>query len=143
MVGVPTYGAVIGTTNVPLMDGTTFRIPRTGWRSLTGTSLENYGVPPDVFVDHQLERAYAETMKAPAEPLCAFVRLGRGLALLSASRAQPSMVDRAVGRLPRMLFHPTRVVPHQGGGCPVQCDSLLFVGRVRVGVSAQSPANQI
>ncbi len=51
VVGVPTYGAVIGTNNVPLIDGTMFRIPGTGWYGLDGKSLENNGVTPDVYVE--------------------------------------------------------------------------------------------
>ncbi len=51
LVGVPTYGGVIGTTNITLIDGTTFRIPRTGWYTPGGRNLENYGVPPDIRVE--------------------------------------------------------------------------------------------
>ncbi len=68
LLGVPTYGAVIGTQNVSLIDGTVFRIPGAGWFSLDGRDLENHGVTPDIFVpsvpeelpkgnDAQLERA--------------------------------------------------------------------------------------
>ncbi len=74
LVGVPTYGAVIGTRNAPLSDGTFFRLPLTGWRTLDGRNLENWGVPPDLLVeslpddfragaDRQLERAVAELLK--------------------------------------------------------------------------------
>ncbi len=56
LVGVPTYGGVIGTYNVTLIDGTTsFRVPVTGWRTLDGANLENYGVKPDVLVEHSPE----------------------------------------------------------------------------------------
>jgi tricorn protease len=51
LVGVPTYGGVIGTNNITLIDGTAFRIPRTGWYTLGGKNLENYGVPPDIRVE--------------------------------------------------------------------------------------------
>jgi tricorn protease len=67
-VGTPTYGAVIGTNDVPLIDGTMFRVPGSGWFDLTGRNLENWGIEPDVYVeavpeestrgeDAQLERA--------------------------------------------------------------------------------------
>ncbi|MDT7896500.1 MAG: S41 family peptidase [Armatimonadota bacterium] len=76
LVGVPTYGGVIGTYNVTLIDGATFfRVPVTGWRTLDGVNLENYGVKPDILVelspddnangnDRQLEVAVKELLKA-------------------------------------------------------------------------------
>jgi len=75
LVGVPTYGGVIGTSNVTLIDGNTFfRVPVTGWRTLEGVNLENYGVKPDIVVEHtpddnangidrQLETAVKELLK--------------------------------------------------------------------------------
>jgi tricorn protease len=68
VIGVPTYGAVIGTVDIQLHDGTYFRVPGTGWYLLTGENLENTPVEPDIFVqnppeddgsssDHQLTRA--------------------------------------------------------------------------------------
>jgi len=51
-VGVTTYGAVIGTGAFQLMDGSTIRTPGSGLWSITGQNLENYGVPPDVYVDN-------------------------------------------------------------------------------------------
>ncbi|MCS7266187.1 MAG: S41 family peptidase [Armatimonadetes bacterium] len=76
LVGVATYGGVIGTFNVTLIDGTTsFRVPVTGWRTLDGVNLENYGVKPDILVEHspednsngidrQLEVAVKDLLKA-------------------------------------------------------------------------------
>jgi tricorn protease len=75
LVGVPTGGGVIGTGDVTLLDGLTrFRVPRTGWQTLDGRNLENWGVPPDIHVeltpadylagrDPQLERAVRELLK--------------------------------------------------------------------------------
>ena len=68
IVGMPTYGAVIGTVDVELIDGTGFRLPLTGWYTLEGGNLENSGVTPDIYVlelpadqalgkDRQLDRA--------------------------------------------------------------------------------------
>ena len=51
VVGMTTYGAVIGTNDVPLIDGTMFRVPGSGWYDVTGRNLENWGIEPDVFVD--------------------------------------------------------------------------------------------
>ncbi|MFH1865886.1 MAG: S41 family peptidase [Candidatus Eisenbacteria bacterium] len=74
VVGTPTYGAVIGTNDLPLIDGTMFRVPGSGWYDLTGRNLENWGIEPDVPVeavpeeslhgaDAQLERAIDVLMK--------------------------------------------------------------------------------
>src|SRR5580704_16416478 len=52
VVGVPTMGAVIGTGSFTLMDGSVLRTPGSGVYSSTGENLENYGVPPDVWVDN-------------------------------------------------------------------------------------------
>jgi tricorn protease len=50
VVGNATYGAVIGTVDVNLADGTVFRLPGTGWYTLAGENLENRGVTPDITV---------------------------------------------------------------------------------------------
>jgi tricorn protease len=55
IVGVTTYGAVIGTGAYQLMDGSSIRTPGSGLWNVNGTNLENYGVPPDVYVDNTPE----------------------------------------------------------------------------------------
>jgi tricorn protease len=55
VVGVTTYGAVIGTGSYTLMDGSQLRTPSSGLWNVQGTNLENYGVPPDVYVDNTPE----------------------------------------------------------------------------------------
>jgi tricorn protease len=50
VVGVPTAGGVIGTNDITLSDGSTFRVPRTEFRSMDGRDLEGMGVPPDLRV---------------------------------------------------------------------------------------------
>jgi tricorn protease len=52
VVGVTTYGAVIGTGSYQLMDGSVIRTPGTGLWNVSGTNLENNGVRPDVYVDN-------------------------------------------------------------------------------------------
>ena len=52
VIGVPTYGAVIGTGSYRLLDGSTLRTPSFGVFTATGQNFENYGVPPDVYVDN-------------------------------------------------------------------------------------------
>ena len=55
VVGVTTYGAVIGTGSYRLIDGAQLRTPGSGLWNVNGTNLENYGVPPDVYVDNTPE----------------------------------------------------------------------------------------
>jgi tricorn protease len=55
IVGVQTAGGVIGTSDIRLIDGTVFRVPRTGWYTMDGRMLENTGVQPDVTVEHTPE----------------------------------------------------------------------------------------
>jgi tricorn protease len=55
VVGVTTYGAVIGTGSYRLMDGSMIRTPASGVWNVKGYNLENYGVPPDIHVDNTPE----------------------------------------------------------------------------------------
>ena len=61
LVGVPTSGQVIGTGSFTLLDGSAIRTPGAGVFTASGENMENYGVPPDVYVDNTpadfLERA--------------------------------------------------------------------------------------
>jgi len=52
VVGVPTMGAVIGTGSYTLLDGSSIRTPGSGVWIVTGENMENYGVPPDVYIDN-------------------------------------------------------------------------------------------
>jgi len=52
VVGVPTMGAVIGTGSYTLLDGSAIRTPGSGVWTSTGQNMENFGVPPDVYVDN-------------------------------------------------------------------------------------------
>ena len=52
VVGVPTMGAVIGTGSYTLLNGAAIRTPGSGVWTVTGQNMENYGVPPDVYVDN-------------------------------------------------------------------------------------------
>ena len=55
LIGVPTFGAVIGTNNITLLDGSGFRVPGTGWYRLSGKNLENIPVEPDIYVENTPE----------------------------------------------------------------------------------------
>ncbi|MBI3209937.1 MAG: PD40 domain-containing protein [Candidatus Solibacter usitatus] len=52
LIGMPTYGAVIGTGSYRLLDGSSIRTPGVGVYTASGQNMENYGVPPDVTVDN-------------------------------------------------------------------------------------------
>ncbi|MBI3821912.1 MAG: PD40 domain-containing protein [Planctomycetes bacterium] len=51
LVGQPTGGFVIGTRNVTLIDGSTFRTPRIGVHTVKGINMEKEGVRPDVLIE--------------------------------------------------------------------------------------------
>ncbi|HKI34837.1 MAG TPA: S41 family peptidase [Gemmataceae bacterium] len=51
VVGQATGGHVIGTINVALIDGSTFRIPRIGVYNVKGENMDKVGVTPDVAVE--------------------------------------------------------------------------------------------
>lgn len=51
LVGQATGGHVIGTTSIQLIDGSRFRIPRTGVYTLGGVNMEKQGVAPDIAVE--------------------------------------------------------------------------------------------
>jgi tricorn protease len=54
-VGVPTYGAVIGTGSYTLADGSAIRTPGSGVWTARGENMENFGVKPDIFIDNTPE----------------------------------------------------------------------------------------
>ena len=78
IIGMTTAGAVIGTVNLTLVNGSSFRVPRVGWFTMQGADLENMGVEPDWEVpypyetfrdgkDPQIERAVEALMEALEE----------------------------------------------------------------------------
>ncbi len=74
LVGQQTYGGVISTGAITLLDGTTCRMPFRGWYLLDGTDMENHGAMPDIVVpqtpaaesineDAQLDAAIDDLMR--------------------------------------------------------------------------------
>lgn len=55
LIGMTTNGAVIGTYDVTLVNGSRFRVPVAGWYTLDGVNLENMGVKPDFEVPFPYE----------------------------------------------------------------------------------------
>lgn len=54
VIGYPSSGAVIGTVDRTLLDGSRMRTARTGWFKKDGTNMEGAGVMPDIVVEHNL-----------------------------------------------------------------------------------------
>ena len=50
VIGMPTFGGVIGTGGTRLLDGSWFRIPWVGWYTKDGRNMENTGAVPDILV---------------------------------------------------------------------------------------------
>ncbi|MDP2172297.1 MAG: S41 family peptidase [Candidatus Cloacimonadaceae bacterium] len=74
VVGIPSSGAVIGTWEYQLLDGSSMRMPGSGWYKLDGTNMEGSGAIPDIIVenspndiiserDNQLIRAIEEIIR--------------------------------------------------------------------------------
>ncbi|MGQ9732996.1 MAG: S41 family peptidase, partial [Candidatus Zipacnadales bacterium] len=55
IIGMTTAGAVIGTYDITLVNGSRFRVPVEGWFTREGANLENMGVPPDIEVPYPYE----------------------------------------------------------------------------------------
>lgn len=55
IVGQPTSGSVIGTWEFRLLDGSSMRLPGSGWYRLDGTNMEGNGVQPDILVENKPE----------------------------------------------------------------------------------------
>ena len=54
VIGMPTSGSVIGTWEVNLLDGSSMRMPGSGWYRLDGANMEGNGAQPDVKVEMSL-----------------------------------------------------------------------------------------
>jgi C-terminal processing protease CtpA/Prc len=74
VIGMPTSGAVIGTGHIRFMDGSSMRMPSTGWFTVDDINMEGTGAKPDILVeptpqqiikdiDIQLQRAIEELLK--------------------------------------------------------------------------------
>jgi len=65
---------VIGTWEYELVDGSSMRLPGSGWYKMDGTNMEGTGAMPDIIIQHtpndiiadrdpQLQRAIEEILK--------------------------------------------------------------------------------
>ncbi len=60
VVGMPTCGAVIGTGHIEFMDGSSMRMPGTGWYTAEDINMEGTGAEPDILVDQTPEEKIAD-----------------------------------------------------------------------------------
>jgi C-terminal processing protease CtpA/Prc len=60
IVGVPTFGGVIGTGGTNLIDGSSLRMPAVGSYTIDCANMENNGCPPDILVEHTLDDIQAK-----------------------------------------------------------------------------------
>jgi tricorn protease len=96
LVGQPTGNHVIATHSMTLIDGSTFRLPRTGVFTPNGVNLEKVGVNPDVLVEVHPDQL---------------------------ARGQDAQLEKAVEVLQQDVInwqktHPAPIVLHPGGGDP-------------------------
>jgi tricorn protease len=87
LVGTPTNGAVVSAPNYPLLDGGSVRIPGTRVVSYDpaqpnnfGFDLENYGVPPDIWVRSSPEdeiRGFDRELNTAVEEALRLLATGR------------------------------------------------------------------
>jgi tricorn protease len=111
LVGQPTGGMVIGTSAIQLVDGSIFRVPRTGVYTLKGVNMERGGVVPDVVVEpnpDQLARGQDPQLDQAVEVLsqdvAAWKKTHPGVAFVPRDR-QPA--GPAVGPAPKPPAPPT------------------------------------
>jgi tricorn protease len=88
LIGMTTEGAVIGTYDVTLVNGSRFRVPVAGWFTREGADLENMGVKPDFEVPYPYE-AYRDG-RDPQIRKAVEVLLER---LAKGGRAEPPKVE--------------------------------------------------
>ncbi len=102
LVGQNTGGMVIGTRNISLIDGSSFRTPRIGVHTNKGVNMEKEGVRPDIFVDihpDQLARGDDPQLEKAIEVLQADVTAWR--------KTRPSTTGPATTQ-PAEISTPTR-----------------------------------
>jgi len=60
VIGMPTSGSVIGTGYVSFMDGSSMRMPGTGWYTAEDINMEGTGATPDIYLDVTNEQKIAD-----------------------------------------------------------------------------------
>ncbi len=60
VVGMPTSGSVIGTGHVSFMDGSSMRMPVTGWYTAEDVNMEGTGATPDIYLEITYEQRIAD-----------------------------------------------------------------------------------
>jgi tricorn protease len=117
VVGQATGGFVIGTTSTRLIDGSTFRIPRTGVFTVHGANMEREGVRPDVPVEVAVEdwsRGIDTQLVKACEVVAADVAAWKR-ARVASGRAKPD--DASPVAVPGPPAHPAPM-PRPAGPSP-------------------------
>ncbi|MBI3406755.1 MAG: PD40 domain-containing protein [Planctomycetes bacterium] len=97
LVGQPTGGHVIGTRNIQLIDGTTFRTPRIGVTTNKGVNMDKEGVTPDIVVDvhpDQLARGHDPQLEKAVDVILqdvAAIKKTKGAVVSSANSVKPGL----------------------------------------------------
>jgi tricorn protease len=108
VVGQPTGGIVIGTMSTKLIDGSTFRLPRTGVFTVQGANMEKEGVKPDVWIDNTVD----DWKKGTDSQLAKAVEvLASEVALWKKSKAPPIPVSVSPPPRPEVAPMPTPKEP--------------------------------
>jgi tricorn protease len=100
LVGEPTGGHVIGTSSVRLIDGSTFRVPRTGVFTVQGINMEKQGVVPDVRVAQQpdelargIDRQLDKAVEVLQQTVVEWKKSHNGLVLVNDGTKSPAAVE--------------------------------------------------
>ena len=107
VVGQATGGLVIGTTETMLIDGSRFRLPRTGVFTARGVNMEKEGVQPDVAVD-----APPEELAKGTDP-----QLKRAVEVLGVEVAEWKKAKTGIATAPAAVGT-TTAAPATGMGTP-------------------------
>ena len=106
LIGQATGGHVIGTRNITLIDGSTFRTPRIGVHTVKGVNMEKEGVAPDIAVEQtpdDLARGYdlqlAKAVEALQQDVIAWKR-SRGN-MVQSGAPSPSVPGSSIGIEPK------------------------------------------
>jgi tricorn protease len=98
LVGQPTGGHVIGTSSIRLIDGSWFRIPRTGVYTVHGVNMEKEGVVPDVLVEvhpdemcRGIDRQLETAVRVLLDDVAAWKKSRPGVALRPESDKPPTL----------------------------------------------------
>ena len=145
LVGQATGGHVIGTTSTKLIDGSQFRIPRTGVWTNKGANMEQVGVSPDVPVDITPE----DWRKGVDTQLTKAIEVLNG-DVLAWKKARAAVTGTAISEGPKpgnpdktgSNASPTRIPPGSSEAIPVGPKSSPLENKPMGGAGVKSSAEK-